>query len=729
MAPKKGGAEIVITRSYKDVAAERRDSIAGNAMKSRYLATALGLVATTSSSALLAQPSAPEASAQPVIEVTAPRLSRELYATPAAVSVVDREEIQQGQQRVRLDESLVTVPGIFLQNRDNFAQGERIAIRGFGARTPWGVRGITVVVDGIPYTLPDGQAQLDAIDLDSAEKIEVIRGPAAVQYGNAAGGVISVTTADGRDDPGSHIRVEGGSDGYRKMSVSNGGVNGPWSHHVSVSALGVDGYRDHSSTEKYLLNAKLRRELGSDRALTAIVNLLDSPYAEDPGGLTREQAHENRRGTVKDNDFYSPTRIDSGQEVDQQVLGLQYEDLSAGPGEFYLKGFYLKRDYQQQLAYAGDSFVAYDRDYYGGSAEYHQALSLGELPLRYVAGVDVGRQVDDRYRDDVSIDGDHLRRSADETQKATSLGAFLQGDLDLSERWTLSLGTRYDRIDFDIDDDYIDLANNDGDDSGDRTFEQWSGSAGLSYRYLPTHQFYLSTGTSFETPTFAEFANPAGVGGFNPAIEPQKAWNREIGLRGNFDNGLDYDVALFSTRVRDSLISYQIDDRDYYRNAGKSRQDGLEAALGWQFTPNWRIDSALTLARYEFDDYVTEDGDYSGNRIPGQPEQTWVNRLTWNGIGQRFATLETQYVGSMVADDANDTKVGSYWLVNLRGGDGWRLGGDTWLKGYVGIRNLFDREHYANLIINANSDMPIDNRRYFDPAPGRTVYAGIGIDF
>jgi iron complex outermembrane receptor protein len=493
----------------------------------------------------------PSAAAQPVIEITAPRLSRELYATPAAVSVVEREEIQQGQQRVRLDESLITVPGLFLQNRDNFAQGERVSIRGFGARTPWGVRGITVLVDGIPYTLPDGQAQLDAIDLDSAERIEVIRGPSAVQYGNAAGGVISVTTADGSDDPGSHIRIEGGSDGYQKTSVSNGGVNGPWSHHISVSALNVDGYRDHSSTEKYLLNAKLRRELGSDRALTAIVNLLDSPYAEDPGGLTAAAVDADRKGTV-DSNFYSPTRIDAGQEVDQQVIGLQYEDLSAGPGEFYLKGFYLKRDYQQQLAYAGDdNFVAYDRDYYGGSPEYHQALRLGELPLRYVAGVDVGRQVDDRYREAVNIDGDHQGRTADETQKATSL----------------------------------DLANDDGDDSGDRTFEQWSGSAGLSFRYLPTHQVYLSTGTSFETPTFAEFTNPAGVGGFNPGIEPQKAWNREIGLRGNFDNGLDYDVALFSTRVRDSLVSYQIDGRDYYRNAGKSQQDGIEAALGWQFQP------------------------------------------------------------------------------------------------------------------------------------------------
>lgn len=665
------------------------------------------------------------------LTVSASRLERELYATPAAVSVVDDEQIAQGQSRERLNESLATVPGLYLQNRHNFVQGERVSIRGFGARTPWGVRGITVRVDGIPYTLPDGQAQLDAIDLDGARRIEVIRGPAAVQYGNAAGGVIDVTTADGESDPGTKLRLEGGSDGYRKLALSNGGVEGPWSHHVSVSALGMDGYRDHSEVEKYQLNAKLRRELDADRSITAIVNLLDNPRSEDPGALDEEGVGEDREGTLDSLGYYSysPTRIDAGQSVDQQLLGLEYEDRAAGPGELTLRGFYLQRDFEQQLAYAGPrstigvgNFVAYERDYYGGSAEYRQSLTLGGLPLSYVAGVDVARQEDERYRDDVAIDGEHLRRSADETQTATSIGAFAQGDLALTDRWTLSLGTRFDHTRFDIDDHYL----ADGDNGGDRSFDQWSGSAGLSYRYLPNHQAYLSTGTAYETPTFAEFANPTGVGGFNPDLEPQKAWNREIGLRGSFvDAGLDYDVALFSTRVRDSLISYQLEgrDRDFYRNAGRSRQDGLEVALGWQFAEDWRLDSALTLARYEFQDYEDEDGNYDNHRIPGLPERTWVNQLTWQGLGERFATLETRYVGSMFTDDANRVKVDDVWLANLRAGDGWRLDDDTMLKAYVGVQNLFDREHYDNIAINAN------NGRYFYTAPDRSVYAGVELAF
>ncbi|MDO0945405.1 TonB-dependent receptor family protein [Chromohalobacter israelensis] len=678
-------------------------------MTHRYLPASLLLGALSASGAAFSQTISPE-----VMEVTAPRLDRELYATPAAVSVVDRDSIAQGQQRVRLDESLVTVPGVFLQNRDNFAQGERLAIRGFGARAPFGVRGVTVMVDGIPYTLPDGQAQLDAIDLDSAQRIEVIRGPSSVLYGNAAGGVLSVTTADGRDDQKTRLGAEIGSDGYRKYRFSDGGVNGPWSHHVSVSALNFDGYRDQSQVEKYHLNAKVRRELGNDRALTAIVNLLDNPRSEDPGGLTREQVDEDRNQAGDFTEEY-----DTGQNVDQQVLGLQYEDLSAGPGELYVKGFYLQRDFEQQLPYPGDSLLGYERDYFGGSAEYHQDLLLGELPLRYVVGVDVARQEDDRWRRNVEFDGTVGGDTADETQTATSLGIFAQGDLDLTDKLTLSLGTRYDRVDFDIDDDF----GSDGDQSGDRTFREWSGSAGLSYRYLPTHQAYVNTGTSFETPTFSEFANPSGVGGFNPAVEPQKAWNREIGLRGNFDNGVDYDLALFSVRVRDELVPYNENGRDFYRNAGDSSRDGIELALGWQMTPSWRLDSALTLARYEFDEYDTQDGNYGGNRIPGLPEQTWMNRLTWQGFDERFATLETQYIGDMVADDANDVAVDDYWLVHLRAGDGWHLGGDTLLKGYVGVRNLFDREHFANVRINANND------RYFEPASGRTVYAGMEVAF
>ncbi|MEC7295789.1 MAG: TonB-dependent receptor, partial [Pseudomonadota bacterium] len=475
----------------------------------RYLPPSLLLLSTAFSAPVWAQTDTE--AVLPTVEVSAPRLAREIYATPAVVSTIEQDTIAQGQQRVRLDESLNRVPGVFLQNRDNFAQGQRISIRGFGARAPFGVRGITVMVDGIPYTLPDGQAQLDAIDLDSAERIEVIRGPSSVLYGNAAGGVIDITTADGRDNPGTRLRMGAGSDGYQKMALQNGGVQGDWSHHISLTALNVDGYREQSSTEKYLLNAKLRRELGSDRALTAIINLLDNPRSEDPGALNAREVAEGR-----DQAAPNSLALDAGQTVDQQLIGLQYEDLSAGEGELYLKGFIAQRDFEQQLPFVGSSRLGYQRDYMGASAEYHHEVTLGNLPLNYIVGVDAARQKDDRFRNDVNPQGAVGEPLADETQTATSTGVFAQGDLALSELLTLSLGTRFDRVDLDVDDDFA----ADGDQSGQRTFNEWSGSAGLSYRYRPQHQAYINTGTAFETPTFSEFANPAG-GGFNPSVEPQ----------------------------------------------------------------------------------------------------------------------------------------------------------------------------------------------------------------
>ena len=678
----------------------------------RYLPPSLLLLSTAFAAPVWAQTDTE--AVLPTVEVSAPRLARELYATPAAVSTIDQDAIAQGQQRVRLDESLNRVPGVFLQNRDNFAQGQRISIRGFGARAPFGVRGITVMVDGIPYTLPDGQAQLDAIDLDSAERIEVIRGPSSVLYGNAAGGVIDITTADGRDNPGTRLRMGAGSDGYQKMALQNGGVQGDWSHHISLTGLNVDGYREQSSTEKYLLNAKLRRELGSDRALTAIINLLDNPRSEDPGALNAREVAEGR-----DQAAPNSLALDAGQTVDQQLIGLQYEDLSAGEGELYLKGFIAQRDFEQQLPFVGSSRLGYQRDYMGASAEYHHEVTLGNLPLNYIVGVDAARQKDDRFRNDVNPQGAVGEPLADETQTATSTGVFAQGDLALSELLTLSLGTRFDRVDLDVDDDFA----ADGDQSGQRPFNEWSGSAGLSYRYRPQHQAYINTGTAFETPTFSEFANPAG-GGFNPSVEPQKAWNREVGLRGYIEPlALDYDVALFSVRVRDELVPYDEGGRTFYQNAGDTNRDGVELALGWQLADQWRLDSALTLARYEFDEFATPSERFDGNRIPGLPEQTWVNQLTWENLDERFATLETEYVGDLVADNANETSVDSYWLVNLRVGDGWQLSQQTRLSAYVGLRNLLDEEHYSNVRLNGTFG------RFYEPAPGRSVYGGVELSF
>lgn len=651
------------------------------------------------------------------IVVTAAILERTLYETPAALSVVDREAIQQGQLRNKLNESLALVPGVFLQNPENYAQGERIAIRGFGARAPFGVRGVTVLVDGIPYTLPDGQAQLDAIDLDTAERIEVIRGPASVLYGNAAGGVISVTTGtDGRPDM-SRVRTTAGSHGFGKAVANTSGSDGLWSHSASLSALRSDGYRDQNEVEKYLLNAKTRRQLEDQRAVTLVLNLLDNPRSEDPGALTLEQVQEDRTQSGRFTKDY-----DTGQTVDQQVMGLQYEDLAAGPGEYRAKTFYLRRNFEQQLPFPGPSRIDYNRDYFGLTTDYRQSFTVADYPARTVVGAEARRQRDDRTRREVSFAGELQGETADEVQTATALSVFSQSDLDVTNALTVSAGVRFDDVRLEIDDQFPD----DGNQSGDRSFQQWSGSAGLSYRYRPNHQAYANLSTAFETPTFAEFANPSGEGGFNPEVEPQKAVNHELGLRGELANGVSYDLALFLVKVRDEITPYTLpgdNDRTFYRNTGDTTRKGLEASAAWRFLPAWQIETALTLARYTFDDYQADGTDFAGNRLPGLPEQVWNTRLHWTGLGGRFGTLETRYVGDLVADNANSVEVDEYWLVNLRGGDAWPVGRSSLLKAFAGVSNVFDEDYFANVRINAS------NGRYYEPAAGRTYYAGLEFSF
>ncbi|GGY71768.1 TonB-dependent receptor family protein [Marinobacter zhanjiangensis] len=659
------------------------------------------------------------AEAGPDITVTAPRLTRDIYDTPAAVSVVNQREIRQGEQRIHLDESLEFVPGIYLQNRENYAQGQRISSRGFGARAPFGIRGLHIRVDGIPYTLPDGQAQIDAVDLASAEQIQVIRGPSSVLYGNAAGGVIDITTADGRRMRQSPvIDLQGGSHGLMQAGVRAGGEQGDWFYAASASALTSDGYREQSEVEKYLFNGKLGHQLDDDRSLIVLLNLLDTPKAQDPSGLTREAAEEDPRQARE-----IAKRLDSGQTVDQQLVGTHYSDQDFGGGTLDARVFYSWRDFEQQLPFPGSSLINYQRDYYGGSLEYGRSTKLVERPFNWVIGMDLGWQEDDRGRNSVNPSGEVTGTTGDEFQQAQSTGVFAQGEWLLTDKLGLSAGVRHDRVAMEIDDDYL----ADGfDDSGDRTFREWSGSLGLSYQYRPAHQWYATVGNAFETPTFAEFARPDGRGGFNPEIEPQQARNYEVGARGLFDTGLEYDLALFSINVDDELIPFEISGsgRTFYRNAGRTSRDGLEAAISYPFLQAWEARSSLTLARYRFDRYTTDGGDdYAGNDLPGLPQTLWNGAVAWQGLGGRFAEVGVHYVGDFYADDANTEEVDSHWRFDLKGGESWRVGSDTTVDIYGGIRNLFDEDYYENVRINASRS------RYYEPAPGRTFYAGVKIAF
>jgi len=657
----------------------------------------------------------------PLIEVTSTRLARPLMATPATVSIVHAPDLQKAQPRIQLDESLAGVPGLFFQNRYNFAQNLRLSSRGFGARSPFGIRGIRVQVDGIPYTLPDGQSQIDAVDLDSVERIEVIRGISSVQYGNASGGLIDIHTAKAtHQSPGVRLRFDIAEDGYRKTTVQGSGVAGDTAAIATASWLRAEGHREQSEVEKGLFNARISHQIDDHRQVTATVNLLHTPKAQDPGGLTRDQVRENR-----DQATFMAKHLDSGQQVNQQILGVEYRDTGVLPGELSVNAFYTHRDFAQQLPFPGSSRLAYDRQFYGLSSQYQQDSVIGGRPLAWATGVDVHYQTDDRRRYTVANTGTVVNQNQAETQNATNVAAFALADLAMTERLNLSAGARFDTLRLSIDDGWL----ADGNDSDTRTFREISGVLGASYQLAATHQAYLTIGTAFESPTFTEFANPSGDGGFNPDISPQQALNREAGLRGLWGKGLSYDVAIFSTRVDDEILPYEIDGRTFYNNSGKTLRNGIELGLGYDLSYSWRLETALTLADYVFrTDRAGSETELKNNRLPGLPRLNWVSSIHWHGWSRRFAVLDVQYVGDLYAENSNTTKVDRYWLLGMRAGDSWRIGRQT-LSLYGGVRNLLDETYFSNIRINANSDRPPADRGYFEPGAGRTVYAGAEIRF
>jgi iron complex outermembrane receptor protein len=666
----------------------------------------------------IAQQAEAEGGAAPVtIQVTSPRLGRSLYDTPSSLSVVQPTDIADGQPQLQLDEALGTVPGLYFQNRYNFAQNLRLSMRGFGSRAPFGVRGIHLRVDGIPYTLPDGQAQVDAVDLESVERIEVIRGPASVQYGNAAGGVVDITTQAGTGQPGSSLRLDGGSDGFYKGQVQGQGESGPFSASASLSWLDYEGYREQSEVNKGLFNGRLRYESPQGRTVTTTLNLLETPEAEDPGGLTASQARADRQQATT-----AALALDASQEVSQQTLGVIYQDPVALPGALTLGSFLSRRDFRQQLPFPGPSLIDYERLYYGGYLQYQQSFEVQGRPVQISAGTDAARQQDNRSRFRVSFDREITGQTQQEDQTATSLGLFVQGDVEWFRGLRTSLGLRHDYLKLAIDDRWLD---DEADGSGSRRFHENSGMFGISYRLAPQRQLYANIGTAFESPTFTEFARPDGGSGFNPDLEPQETISRELGIRGVLAGELDYDVALFSADVRNEILPFDQQGRTFYQNAGRTDRRGIEIGLGWTPTWPWRFISALTLAEYQLDSF----GDNSGNRMPGLPRQQWVNQLRWRSADQHYLSLETRYQGKVYAENSNQTQLNDYWLVHLRGGKSFRFGNQE-LELFAGIRNLLDEDYFSNIRINANSDRPdTADRGYFEPAPERHFHAGAELSF
>jgi len=647
------------------------------------------------------------------VEVTATRSPKFVQDIPNAVNQIDKEIIQRGLPTLTLDESLSTLPGLYFQNPYNFAQDLRISIRGFGARSPFGVRGVKILVDDIPLTLPDGISQLDTVDPGILERIEVLRGPSASLYGNASGGVLALHTENGPKEPfDGHTRFVAGSFGLFKSQFKFGGRTPRSDYRVFGSRLEFNGFREHSVTENLLLQAKMNWRTASGSNTMWIFKKFHSPRAEDPGSLTAVQAALNPRQAHPQNRLF-----DAGEEVDQETVGLRWRKPVGRRQDLTFTAHLIHRDFSNRLPFVSGGQVAFDRWAPGVSLKYINNQILLKKANRWIAGLDFLYQNDFRERFDNNF-GVRGAPTLRQREMVDSLGVYLRNEMALSDEWELTIGGRYDRIHYRVNDDFV----SDGDQSGSQTLEQGSGTLGLLFHVTPEHRVYLNGSTVFETPATTELINnPSGGGGFNPNLEPQTSFSLELGVKGN--PGLEYELALFYIRTEDEITPFELaafPGRTFFRNSGTSERKGAEARILWRPFRNWQATVAYAYSDFRFRDFTVGGVNFTGNRLPGIPRHRTVGELRYRHPRGWFARMQAEHVSRFYVNNENTAENPAYTATRFEMGKEMNWGP---VRGTfsLGLSNVLDENYNANTRINAAGG------RYFEPAPPFNRFAGVSL--
>lgn len=683
----------------------------------RLLCAALGILAGVAHPA-----SAQDPDSVVTLEPLVVRVLRSAVGTgsPYAVSVAAGRELTRGTPGAYLEEALRALPGVQVQNRFNLASGERLAIRGFGSRAQFGIRGVRVLVDGIPATLPDGQTALDHLDVASLGRVELLRGPGSALYGNAAGGVLHFQSRAPLSRTGASARTAIGSDGLRTISADVSGQGGLLGYRVGASRYGYDGFRrdpvaDDGSAfgrqERTIVNAMFDVPLG-EGLLRVVANGLDMA-ADNAGSLSQALLDEGGKQAYRFS-VLQRTR----EDVRQGQAGATWSGpLGSLEGEVSAWG--ICRDFEGRIP---SDVVAFDRNAGGIRTLVSGSRDAGGSRLSLGGGVEVEFQSDDR-RNWANERGDRGALGLDQQESVRSTGVFAQARVEPGARLALSAGLRFDAFRFRAEDRFL----ADGtDDTGERVMRAVSPSLGVVVQPSRTVELFASLATAFETPTTTELANrPEGAGGFNPALEPTRALTVEGGLRARLGETWRLEAALFRNDLEDELVPFEVPTspgRTFYRNAGASHHTGWEMVAegrpsGWAWT---RVAYTHVDARYE--SYALDGDDFAGNRIPGLSPHRLDGRVVVER-GRAFMEVRGLFQDAIPVNDANTAESPSAVVADLRFGlEGARAGGVS-LSPFVAIANVFDRTYNASVVVNAFGS------RYFEPGPGRTFQAGVAVTF
>ena len=664
-----------------------------------------------------------------------------LLETPASVSLVNGEAMRNARFQVNLSESLGGVPGLQIQNRENYAQDLQLSVRGFGARSAFGVRGVRLYVDGIPGTMPDGQGQTSNIDIASIERIEVLRGPFSALYGNSSGGVVQVFTEDGKHPPELTGSVAAGSHGAWRYGAKARGLtdlgDAELDYVVSLNRYTTQGYRDHSGARKNLGNAKLGLQLDDDTRLTLIANSV-SIKADDPLGLSRQDFEQDPKRAVANASLYNTRK-----SVEQTQGGLVFEKRLDDRHELRAMVYYGERDTVQYLAIPeaaqrnpqhSGGVIDLGRRYAGADVRWTSHYELGGRPLTLIAGLAYDELREDRrgYENfsgsDLGVQGE-LRRN--ENNKVWNLDPYVQASWQFAPQWTLDAGLRHSTVRFDSQDKYLMPGN--GDDSGSARYKEWLPVGALRYSPTPDLSFYVSAGRGFETPTFNEISyRNDGLSGLNFDLAPAVNTNIELGAKARIAGGI-LTAAVYQSRTRDEIVAADASfGRTTYQNAGRTRRTGLE--LAWTGRMMEHLQAQLAYgwidAKYRDDcttasctDPASPDKQLrAGNHIPGIAKQAFYMSLDWLPDEGFRAGVDGRYLSSIPVNDGNTERAPSYFVAGVHAGYVWR-NGPVRVGSYARIDNLFDRQYAGSVIVNEG------NQRYYEPAPGRNWTVGVDVSY
>ncbi len=703
----------------------------GHRPGSRLRMVAIGAASLGSTAMVQAQagPAAAVRELEPMV-ISVQRGPQPSFTAPAAISSVSRDDIERAGPLVNLSESLNRMPGIIALNRQNYAQDLQLSIRGFGSRSTFGIRGVRLIVDGIPATMPDGQGQASNVALGSAGRIEVLRGPLAQLYGNAAGGVVQVFTAPDAQQPTATFTGSAGRFGQQRIGAKFSTTEPGYGLTVDASHFQTDGFREHSAARRGQLNARWQKDFGSATNASVVLNVLDQPLSLDPLGLTAAQFAANPRSAPPPA-YAQDTRKTVRQQQIGSVVEHRFSPATALTGRLYVGS----RDLDNKLGIplaaqtpptAAGGIVQFERAFGGGGLQlaHRVALAAGR-ELKLTGGVEIDTMREDR-RGTINNAGVQGALKRDERNTVRNTDAYAQAAYDLSRDWTATAGLRASRVRFRSADRFIAAGN--PDDSGSLGYRAVNPVAGLSWRAAPTLNFYANAGRGFETPTFTELAyRPGGATGLNTALQASRSRHAEIGLKWQPQRNQRVELALFGIESdAEIVVDSNSGGRSTFKNAGRTRRSGIELGYTGALAEDWRATLALNVLRARFADaFVSGTGAAAapvaaGNRLPGTPDRSlfaelrWAPKAAWGGFN---AGVELVHTGRLYANDVNDESAASSTVFNLRAGlaqqaGGWRF--NEWLR----LDNIADRSYAGSVIVNEA------NRRYFEAALARSWTLG-----